>query len=232
MAEFAACAAVLGLLLLGTATISSYQEVQRRSVIAAREAAFEGAWLAGRAGSRPLQDQLAQQHFSDPGLTDPTGQAAVVDPEAVRLTGSDTQLSGQAAIATRLLLTPLRTAGGFLGGDFDLDERGMRAGLVSTDIVGADHLPAPFRDLQLRFDQRYALLADAWNAGSPQHVARRAGGLVPGRTLSSMSSIWRGLLAPVSLLEPSLQRLCLGVIEPDRIPEDRLDEGVATGVTC
>jgi hypothetical protein len=232
MAEFAACAAVLALLLLGTATISGYQEVQRRGVVAAREAAFEGAWLAGRAGSRPLQEQLAQQHFSDPGLMDATGRAAVVDPDAVRLSGDDTQLAGQAALATRVLLTPLRTVGGFLGGDFDLDDRGMRSGVISADIVGADHLPAPFRDLPLRFEQRYALLADAWNAGSPQHVARRAGGLVPGRALSSISGVWRGLLAPVSLLEPSLQRLCLGVVEPDRVPEDRLGEGAATGVTC
>src|SRR5690242_5891184 len=90
MAEFAACAAVLALLLLGTATISGYQEVQRRGVVAAREAAFEGAWLAGRAGSRPLQEQLAQQHFSDPGLTNATGRAAVVDPDAVRLSSDDT----------------------------------------------------------------------------------------------------------------------------------------------
>lgn len=232
MAEFAACAAVLALLLLGTATISSYQEVQRRNIVAAREAAFEGGWLGRRAGSRPLQDLLAQQHYSDTGLTDATGQAAVVAPEAVRVTGGDAPLSGQAATATRGLLTGLRTAAGFLGGDFDLDEQGMRTGVVSVDIIGANHLPPPFRDLQLHFDQRYALLADAWNAGGPQHVARRAGGLVPGRALSSMAGLWRGLLAPVSLVEPSLQRLCLGVIEPDRVPDDRLDPGTAAEVTC
>ncbi len=232
MTEFAACAAVLALLLLGTATISSYQELQRRSIFAAREAAFEGGWLGQRTGSRPLREQLAGQHFSDPALTDATGQAAVVDPEAVRLTGGDAQLAGQAAVATHALVTPLRTASGFLGGDFDLDAQGMRTGVVSTDVVGASHLPPPFRDLQLHFEQRYALLTDAWNAGSPQHVARRAGGLVPGHALSAMAGLWRGLLAPVSLLEPSLQRLCLGVIEPDRVPDDRLSAGATAEVTC
>jgi hypothetical protein len=37
--------------------------------------------------------------------------------------------------------------------------------------------------------------------------------------------MWRPLLAPLALLEPSLGDLCFGLIEPDRIPEDRLGAG-------
>jgi hypothetical protein len=175
---------------------------------------------------------LASLHFTDSALVDATGQSRLVDTDTVRVTSDVIAVPGQAAVATNFLLTPLRVAGGFLGGGFDLNERGFRTGSISLQISGNNHLPPPFRDLQLRFDQRYALLTDAWNAANPQHVAGRAGGLVPAHALASVSGLWRGLLAPVSLLEPSLQQLCLGLIEPDHVPDDRLDAGPRTGAAC
>jgi hypothetical protein len=229
MAEFAACAAALALLLLGTVTIGGYQETQRRGIIAARQAAFEGGWLDGRAGSQPLRDRLASQHFDDAGLTDATGQSRVAMADTVRVSGTAAQIPGRGAAAVEFLLAPLRTAGGFLGGDFDLDNRGFRTGIVSVQTNGDSPLPQPFSGLQLRFDQPYALLVDAWNAAGPSHVARRAGALVPGHELSSLSGIWRAAAVPLSLLEPALQQLCLGRIEPDRVPEDRLEPGRAQG---
>jgi hypothetical protein len=225
MTEFAVCAGVLALLLLGTTTIGGYQEAQRRAISAARQAAFEGGWLDQRTGSQPLQERLASLHFDDSGLSDATGRSRVVARESVRVTGATVQVPGRGAIATEFLLKPLRAAGGFLGGGFDLNDSGFRTGIVSVETNGENQLPAPFRGLQLRFEQPYALLTDAWSAADPHHVARRAGGLVPGHALASMSGLWGGLSAPLSLLEPSLRQLCLGLIEPDRVPEDRLEAG-------
>lgn len=232
MTEFAVCAALLSLVLLGTVTIGGYQEVQRRTIVASRQAAFEGGWLADRSSAQSLSSRLATLHFDDPALIDATGRSREVDADKIRVTSSSESVPGQGAIATNFLLTPLRVAGGFLGGGFDLDERGFRTGTVSAQISPNPHLPSPFTDLRLQFDQRYALLTDAWNAANPRHVARRAGGLVPTRALTSMSGLWQSLLAPVSLLEPSLRQLCLGVIEPDRIPADRLEPGQQAGVAC
>jgi hypothetical protein len=86
-------------------------------------------------------------------------------------------------------------------------------------------MPVPFRTLQLRFSQPYALLGNDWSASGPSHVARRAGGLVPTHVLTPLSRIWRPLSAPLSLFEPSLRDLCFGLLEPDRVPEDRLGPG-------
>jgi hypothetical protein len=232
MAEFAVCATAISLILLGTGTISGYQEVQRRMIVASRQAAFESGWLGDRLDAQSLSSRLAALHFDDPALIDTTGHSPVVDTDNVRVTSGTVSVPGQAAIATNFLLTPLRAAGGFLGGGFDLDQRGFRTGAVSVQIQANPHLPAPFAELRLQFDQRYALLTDAWNAANPGHVTRRAGALVPARALASLSGLWQALLAPVSLVEPSLRELCLGVIEPDRVPEDRLEPGKKTGVTC
>jgi len=232
MTEFAVCAASLCLLLLGTVTISGYQEAQRRTIVAARQAAFEGGWLGDRVSSQSQSSHLATWHFTDAGLVDATGKAQTVDADSVRVTGEVAAVPGQAAIATNVLLTPLRVAGGFLGAGFDLDGQGLRSGTVSAQVRGDNDLPSPFRDLQLGFTQPYALLVDAWNAANPRHVSGRAGGLVPTHALGSLSGLWQGLLAPVSLLEPSLRQLCLGLIEPDRVPDDRLDGGPQARVSC
>lgn len=229
MTEFAISAALLALLLLGTTTVGGYQEVQRRAISAARQAAFEGAWLNGRAGSQPLQQRLALLHFDDPGLIDATGQSSIVASDSVKVTGATGQVPGRGATAAEFLLKPLRVAGGFLGGGFDLDGEGFRTGVISVETLGDNHLPAPFQGLQLRLEQPFALVADAWNAADPSHVARRTGGLVPGHVLSSLNGLWAGLTAPLSLLEPSLRQLCLGLLEPDRIPADRVDPATDQG---
>jgi hypothetical protein len=56
-------------------------------------------------------------------------------------------------------------------------------------------------------------------------VRQRAGGLVPTNRLQALNAVWRPLSLPLGILEPSLRKLCFGLIEPDRIPEDRLGSG-------
>ncbi|MFO1504450.1 MAG: hypothetical protein U1F39_11660 [Steroidobacteraceae bacterium] len=225
MAEFAAGVAVLGMLVLGTVSVAGLQEIQRREILAAREAAFQGEWLRSRGGGNVLREQLARHHFDDAGLTNATGTARMLQPGDVSDTSSQGSAPGRAAAAFNFLLAPLRTAGGLMRGGFDLDDSGFRTGIISAMVSGADQMPAPFRELDLRFDQPYALLGDDWSASGPAHVARRAGGLVPSHLLSPLAAIWRPLSAPLALFEPSLAELCLGLIEPDRVPEDRLGPG-------
>jgi hypothetical protein len=124
------------------------------------------------------------------------------------------------------MLAPLRAAGGFLGGGFDLRNAGYRVGSINVRVAPIDSLPQPFRELDLQLDQPYALLTDGWNAAGPEHVHARAGGLVPTQRLTGVAALWRGLAAPLTLLEPSLNTLCLGLIEPDAVPEDRLERRI------
>lgn len=233
MAEFAVAVAALGMLMLGCITIAGFQETQRRGIAAAREAAFQGIWNAQRIPVSSLREQLARSHFNDTGLANATGTARIVRPADIELAASMTLSPGQGASATTALLRPLRVAGGFLGSGFDIDDGGFQSGLVSARFPETARLPDPFRTLQLGFSQPYALLGDDWSASSSRHVARRAGGLVPTHLLTPLARIWQPLSAPLSLFEPSLRELCMGLIEPDRVPEDRLGPGPLQGAaTC
>ena len=225
MAEFAAGVAVLAMLTLGSISVVGIQEVQRRGIVAAREAAFQAEWIRQRTGVDSVREQLAREHFDDPALTNAVGTARMLRPADVELTAEVGGAPGRGASAVGFLFQPLRAAGGFLGGNFDLDDDGFLTGIVRTSLGGADRMPQPFSSMRLQFDQPYALLGNDWSASGPPHAARRAGGLVPTHLLTPVSALWRPLSAPLSLFEPSLRELCLGLVEPDRVPEDRLGPG-------
>jgi hypothetical protein len=225
MAEFAAGVAVLGMLALGCISVVGIQEIQRRGIVAAREAAFQAEWLRQRSGVESVREQLARENFDDPALTNATGTARMLRPADVELTAATGGAPGRGAAAVEFLFQPLRAAGGFLGGNFDLGDDGFLTGIVRTSLGGADRMPEPFNSMQLRFDQPYALLGNDWSASGPSHAGRRAGGLVPTHLLTPLSALWRPLSVPLSLFEPSLRDLCPGLIEPDRVPEDRLGPG-------
>ena len=227
MVEFSLCSTALSLLLFGTWTISGYQEVQRRAIVAARQAAFEGAWLSEGSRMDEERSRLAGLHFDDAGLIDATGKARLVSAQSVRLQAQSGPAPGQATASFEVLIAPLRAAGGFLGGGFDLANEGFRTGAVITETMAMSDLPAPFRDLQLSFRQPYALLSDGWNAGGPAQVLQRADGLVPSGALSGVAGLWSALSVPLSVIEPSLRQLCPALIEPDHVPEDRLGAGPA-----
>jgi hypothetical protein len=223
--EFAAGVAALGALTLGSICVAGLQEVQRRGIVAAREAAFQSERLRQRSSNESLRLKLSQEHFNDAGLTNATGTALLLKPDDISLVAQVSGAPGRGASAADFLFRPLRTVGGFLGGGFDLEDGGFQTGLISADVSGTNQMPAPFSSLQLRFDQPYALLGDDWSASGPPHAGRRAGGLVPSHMLAPLATLWRPLAAPLSIFEPSLRELCFGIIEPDRVPEDRLGPG-------
>lgn len=227
MTEFALASGFLTLMLLGLWTIGSYQEIQRRAIVAARQGSFELSWQGARAGHEGVRNRLATMHFDDPAFTSSTGYSRLVEPDAMRLEARSGSAPGESSAAVDLLLAPLRTAGGFLGSGFDLRNEGFRSGAIIVNARPVSDLPAPFRDLQLEFRQPFALLSDGWNASGPSHVAARAGGLAPSHVLAGVANLWIGLSAPLGLLEPSLRQFCPGLMEPDRVPEDRLGPGRA-----
>jgi hypothetical protein len=222
MVEFSIALSSLSLLLLGTVTVAGYQEAQRRTVFAARHAAFDALWQGGRTPSQPDQKGLFADHFDDAGLTDATGATRLVDSSGLSVHSSNDDVPGQAAIATRFLLTPLRVASGFLGISFDLSAQGYERVRVETRIAPQRQLPEPFASLELTLSQSAALVGDGWNAADSAQVRTRSAGLVPTQQLSGLSAIWRVLATPLSVFEPGLNELCLGLIEPEGVPADRL----------
>jgi hypothetical protein len=224
MTEFAVGMAVMALMLLGSITIAGYQEMQRRVAIAARQATFEGAWAGSRADRSAVLRRAVEHHLDDPAVVDAAGYRYLGTSD-ISVAGSIQAAPGRAQAAARALVEPLRVIGGFLGGEFDLSPDGLLAGDIELKIPPNPRLPEPFARMDLEMRQPFAVMTDAWNASGPRQVRNRTAGLVPTSALSGLQTLWSPLLAPLSLIEPSLSRLCLGIIEADRVPQDRLGSG-------
>lgn len=213
--EFALGAGVLVLLLLGMQVLEGYQDMQRHVVLASRHAAFLAAWRNPRQGES-LANYLHALHFGHPDAA----RRPDADALSVRDPGAGTQ--GATDAAATMLLAPLRVVGGFLGTDFDLSAGGYRSTEVSLRVPPAAWLSLPRDGDELVFSHTTFLLEDAWNASGSEHVARRTTGLVPTSVLGGFQALWRAFAAPLAQVEPGLDQAQAQVIEPERVPEDRL----------
>ena len=221
LAEFAAFAFVLVLLGAGLQVIARYQSIQRQSVLAARHAAFRQAWSPSPLPQEALQRSLRARHFDQRGWTDPGGGAVLLSPQDVTLSLAQSQAPGRAAGLVDHLFAPLVSPGGFLAADFGFGGPGYHVAEVSIAVPPVRGW-APFDASGLAMTQRAAILGNAWNASGPAQVRTRSEGLVPTAALRQPASLLQPFAAALSLLEPSLADYCPGLIEPDRVPADRL----------
>ena len=222
MTEFAVAVTTFTLLAIGTLTIAGYQETQRRLVVGSRHAAFVELWRNGRASAQTDPDAIYAAHFQDAGFRHPVTHQRWVEREGFRSTTSSQGQQGPASVASEGLLRALRVASGFMGGGFDLRDQGLRSVTVTADLVRMPRLPEPFAGFELPMRELMVLLPDAWSAAGSMQTRGRTAGLVPTGQLGALGSLWRPLAVPLSVVEPGLDQLCLGLIEPEQVPEDRL----------
>jgi Flp pilus assembly protein TadG len=222
LVEFAVGSAALLMLLLGVVTLSGYQEVQRRASVAARQFAYESAWEPSLLSAQVSAQRIHRDNFDDSGLLDSVGRARYVTREGVRVERQQGVAPGLAGDAATLLLTPLAASKPFTGADLDLEAGGYVSGELVARVVTHAWTPEPFRSMDITLHQPYAILSDPWNSGSSSQVHDRTSSLVPTQRLATIANAWQALAVPLSIIEPTIGKLCLGLIEPDTIPEDRL----------
>lgn len=224
MTELAVVLPVFVALALGWQLLFRLQDVERQTVVAAREAAQSATWKAMPTDAQARRERSRALHFDHAGWTDPTGATALFEePHQLEVSVVNERPAGLAGSTQDALLAPLRVVGGFLGAEFDIDERGVQAATVTSRIPATARRVPPFDELELQFRETAAWLGDAWSASGPTQVAQRTRGLVPTGFLAAQREWLQPVLWPATFIEPALARLCLGLIEPDRVPDDRLE---------
>ena len=133
---------------------------------------------------------------------------------------------GHAGQVARVWLAPFRLVA---ASGFDLHDRALHRADVVVSLSKPAVLPDIFADAPTALAGHYVLLGDDWASFGPEQVARRAGGLLITHstlTLRPLLSLGRSLLAVV---EPAIDELCPGIIDPERVPADRLGTGSGGG---
>lgn len=118
-----------------------------------------------------------------------------------------------------LALEPAKLVG---AGDFDLAQDSALRASVSIRLRPAALLPRWLELPELTLQEHMSLMHDDWDAASSEQVRLRTAALSAAGRLNE----WKSILAPVSwalsFLEPAFEKLCLGRIDPEIVPADRL----------
>lgn len=243
--EFLVGAGVLAALFAGLVVVGRLQDLQSATVSASRYAAFDRAMHADPARVGALQGHVRVRFYetsvaplrtadvrSDadawrrpmPQWTDrsPAARALVSRPADVAVTSSEQDPPGTAAQLASSIAAAADRAALVTGGRFDVNRRGYYSARIRVRVAPFASEPAPLSTLELAFDERTTVLGDSWNAAGPEQVVDRTRAFVPGAALRTVRPVLDAFRWALRLFEPALDQLCLGRIDPELVPVDRL----------
>lgn len=208
MVESLAATLVLTPLLLAVVQLSALQSAEQATVAAARTAA-----LAAHHGLDAATGPLSSERIRALFFADEEAEAAVATGAARQ--ASSAELAEDIALA---IIVPAQLVG---AGDLELARSRAISARASVDAPQIYEAILPDTP-RARVSAGLPLMLDDWDADGAAAVWRRTAAL----STTGRIAAWRGplttLAAPMRLLEPAVARLCLGRIDPDIVPEDRL----------
>ncbi|MBU6377022.1 MAG: hypothetical protein KJS95_00695 [Gammaproteobacteria bacterium] len=139
-----------------------------------------------------------------------------VEPSVRKVELEDAPRAAEAV--ARVALAPALAAG---KGEFDWPAwRGQRA-VVGISLNAIQSLQLPLAE-PMNFEQQLFFYGGHGAASGPQHVVARTAALSPVGALAEIGQKLEPLAGAASVIEPALDRLCIGRISSEIVPEDRL----------
>ena len=120
------------------------------------------------------------------------------------------------------LIAPARAVG---SGAFDLQRSAARSAVARLEVGPVLAMAAPLSAQRLVLTESLSLLVDPWAASGRSMVLRRIDSLSPAGQLREWVAPLQPLFWAIEQIEPAAARLCLGRVEPDLVPVDRLSGG-------
>lgn len=232
LTEFAVVLVVLVPLLLMVPLLGKYVDMSQAATQAGRYVAWEKTVDAGKDDAK-LADEVRLRFFANLGKPIKTDSVPNDNADGERNafwadhTGSRLLASFKDVKVATSAETPSSLAGVLseAGSFFGLESANLYRGDVQVKIakVGADTpLMEPLNKLELSVTRHNVILADAWNAGSPDAAVSRvkSGAAVPSNGLDN--EVVDAAKTALSLVEPALAEFHPGYVKPDVVPKDRL----------
>lgn len=213
-------------LFVATYLMWAWQDTRHAALVAARYAAFDFALSEGGPSGGEQVGQALRQHVLDGRqrgwiMLDAAG-TSVVDDAEIRVALRQWELPGslgRVEAAAFDLLSPARALG---SGVLDL----ARGGAIRSEVTvptRAVWLPGALDRVQgPRIAAGLSLLTDPWRAGRADSALSRVAALSAAGRMREWVEPLSGLRQAVALIEPDFGRLCLGRIDVDIVPMDRL----------
>lgn len=227
-------------LALAVIYIGRWHDLQHTTIAAARHAAFEAWVAAGRVDAGAVHDATRRRLFSRergrftaqrapqgpvgdlPEWRDHAGRRSLLGPAGPEVRLGRAAQPEEVARTEQLafaMIAPARAAG---GPAFDLQRDAARAATVELPVWHAPGLAAPFGGLRFTLRESLQLLVDPWASRGPGQVAARTDALSPVGAMRDLARPLQPVRWALAQVEPAAERLCLGRIDPEVVPTDRL----------
>lgn len=223
---------------IGIFHVARWHDLQHATIAAARHAVFEAWVAAGAEDAAAIEASTRRRIFDDdparflvaattrvaadrPLWQDLRGGRMVAEPgPAVAL--AQVAQPEDVAQAERIAFDMIGPARALGGPRFDLQREAARGATVTVPIALAADLPVPLGGLRFNLVERRQLLVDPWASASPLQVERRTAALSTAAGMQALVRPLEPLRWALALVEPSFARLCLGRLEADVVPVDRV----------
>ncbi|MCB1625888.1 MAG: hypothetical protein KDI32_14935 [Pseudomonadales bacterium] len=207
------------------AAFAAAEQLQTQPVIAIDDQA--AARVIAPADTPILQnerwDDARWTNYYDSSWTAPTDQRRLIhNRAAVLVHTTNGALDGGVGAAIDAAIVSARTAALLGRGRIDLANDGLISSEVQIAVAPVGSLPRPLDALALRLTSRTSLLANGWGANSTEQAARRIVAMHPTSGVGSLLEYLQPAIWLASVLEPALLHLCVGRVDPDIVPADRL----------
>jgi len=117
-----------------------------------------------------------------------------------------------------VMLLPAKLLG---SGEFDLPPWRARSVTTAVSMGSTEVLGVPF-DLPVVLQENLFFFVGHGAASGPEQVRARPAALSVAGSLAAAAQPLEAGFSVASIVEPALERLCIGRIDPDIVPEDRL----------
>lgn len=197
---------------LAVVQLALTQSTEQAALEAARTAAF-AAHLGLDQAQGPLPPQRVRELFF-PGPDRPSEVAVIL--------ASQASAAEQAESVAMTIIAPARLVG---AGDLDFPRSRAFEGRAGSEVAPMSG-PLDPSATGRRLSARLPMMSGDWDADGAAAVWQRTAALSSAGRIAAWRSVLSPVAAPLRLFEPAAERLCLGRIDPDIVPADRL-RGVA-----
>ena len=209
-------------LLLGTLFLFELQAAQQATLAAARQALFQHHYARGTISAEEAASDARREHLESlfaSGLGAASGAqvslSAVVPPPSIQ----------QIEDIAFTLLEPARALG---AGSFDLARASAMHATARIEVTSPASLQLVLDQPRITLEESLSSLHDDGFAISREAAADRVAGLAVTGALREWTEPMRAVTGAIALLEPAFAKLCIGRIDIDVVPADRLQGAAAT----
>jgi len=209
-------------MLLGILFLSELQAAQQATLAATRHALLQHHYARGTVSAEEIVDRVRREHLESLFVS----KLGAVSAQQVSLAATTQAPSVQRVEdATFILLQPAMGVG---AGSFDLARGSAMRASASIEVTSPDILRLALDEPRITFAESLAALHDDWFANSREVAVSRVAGLAVTGQLREWTEPMQAVNGAIALLEPSFERLCMGRIEIDVVPEDRVSGATPT----